>query len=785
MYMKWTVVGVASCVFTALCLSGFRASAESSLVSTGAVWRYLDTGVDQGTTWITPSFDDSLWAAGPAQLGFSSGPAENDEATFLSRTSALGETNITFYFRHAFDVPDTSLYTNLIVRLRRDDGAVVYLNGVEVFRSNLPEGPIGYSTLASLAQDDGSGIFARPVNHSLLVDGNNLLAVEVHQNALTSSDISFDLELAGNVTFQPPTVTIASPVDGAVIGSSNVVVTANASDTDGSVTMVEFLVNGVSAGIATSPPFTFTHVNTTPGTYSLTAVAIDSTGVNATSAPVTISVVPWLVPSSAEWKYLDDGSEPGTAWIVRGFNDSGWSNGVAQLGFGEGDETTLLRRFSELTGTNGIAYYFRHAFTVANPSAITTLSLRLLRDDGAIVYLNGTEVFRSNMPTGAVNSATLASGVAEDSFLRAVRVPPHLLVSGLNVIAAEVHQVNLTSSDVSFDLELLPDLAPRPPVALIAAPADNAGLSGPTNLTVTVVATDIDDAITSVGLYLDGRLTETSLSEPYSFQLANLLGNHVLSAIAIDSTGLSVTSAPVRIGIARATSLIATGAVWKYLDTGVDQSANWRTPGFNDSLWLTGMGRFGTNDPGLSTVIRIRTAAGQPSPTAYFRHYFPVTNAPSYTNLAFRVLRDDGCIAYLNGTEIFRMNMPTGTVTFNTFSPMAVGGADETTFYPTNVSASLLVNGTNVLAVELHQASGTGDAGFDLGLTGIGVPPVTVPPISIRHSPTGVVVTWPGAGFILQESSRPNGPYTNRPAISSPFNIPSPVGSRYFRLFMP
>jgi hypothetical protein len=784
MYMKWTVVGAASGMFAALCLSGFRASAESSLVSTGSVWRYLDTGVDQGTAWIPPAFDDSLWPSGPAQLGFSSGPAENDEATFLSRTNALGETTITFYFRHAFDVPDASLYTNLIVRLRRDDGAVVYLNGVEVFRSNMPEGPIGYATLAFLAQDDGAGLFARPVNHSLLINGNNVLAVEVHQNAITSSDISFDLELAGNVTFQPPTVSIASPADGAVIGSSNVVVTANANDIDGTVAMVEFLVNGVFAGIATSPPFTFTHVNTTPGIYSLTAAAIDNTGVNATSAPVVITVVPWIVPSHAAWKYLDDGSQPSIAWVAPGFNDSGWSNGMAQLGFGEGDETTLLSRTNALGETN-ITFYFRHAFTVANPSGIATLSLRLLRDDGAIVYLNGAEVFRSNMPTGAVNSATFASQVAEENVLRAVRLSPSLLAQGVNVLAVEVHQANLTSSDVSFDLELLPDLAPRAPVVTMTTPADNAVLFGPTNVTVTVFAADVDDAILSVGLYVDGRLTETGTTDPYSFQIVDLLGNHSLFAIATDSTGLSVTSAPVNISIAKVTPFIRSGAVWKYLDTGIDQGMNWRTPAFDDSLWPSGPARFGTNDPGINTFIRIRTGANLPMLTAYFRHRFTATNIASYTNLGFRVLRDDGCVAYLNGTEIFRMNMATGTVTFSTFASVTVGGQDETTFYPTNISPALLANGTNVLAVELHQASGTGDAGFDLTFTGIAPPPVTVSPISIRHSPTGVVVTWPGTGFILQESSKPVGPYTNRPAISSPFNISNPVGSRYFRLFMP
>jgi hypothetical protein len=665
---------------------------------------------------------------------------------------------------------------------------VVYLNGVEVFRSNMPEGLIEYATLAFLAQDDGAGIFARPIDRSLLISGDNLLAVEVHQNAATSSDISFDLELAANVTFEPPTVNITSPSDGAVIGSPTVVLTTAVNDVDGVVTMVEFFEGGNLLGIATEPPFSFTHSGLTPGTHSFSAVAIDSTGVNATSAPVVITVVPWLVPSHAEWKYLDDGSEPGTAWIAPGFNDSGWSNGVAQLGFGEGDETTPIRRFSDLTGTNAIAYYFRHAFTVADPSSVASLSVRLLRDDGAVVYLNGAEIFRSNMSTGAVNSMTLAAQVAaEDNFPRARRVNAQLLVPGVNVIAVEVHQVNLTSSDVSFDLELLPNLAARQPFVTLTAPANNAGLFGPTNVTLTAVVTDVDDSVETVGFYLDGQLAASSVAEPYSLVLSNLLGNHTIHAVATDSTGLSSTSAPVSIGIARVTTLISTGAVWKYLDTGVDQGTNWRAAGFDDSSWPSGPAKLGTNDP-AATVIRIRGGpTGTIIPTCYFRRSFAATDLAQLTNLAFRVLRDDGCIAYLNGTEIFRMNMPTGAVVFNTYVSglQAVGGNDESTYYPTNIGPAQLVSGNNVLAVELHQTSNTSDAGFDLGLTGIAIPPVNVPPLNIQHTLTGVLVTWPGSGFILQEANRPDGPYTSRPGITSPYNLSTPTGNRFFRLFRP
>src|SRR4051794_17512669 len=107
-----------------------------------------------------------------------------------------------------------------------------------------------------------------------------------------------------------------------------------------------------------------------------------------------------LISTGAVWKYLDDGSNQGTNWTAIAFNDSGWSNGVAQLGFADGDEATIIR--SNRTDNTRIAtYYFRRSFDLADPTGVTNLTVRLLRDDGGVVYLNGIEVFRSNMPTGA------------------------------------------------------------------------------------------------------------------------------------------------------------------------------------------------------------------------------------------------------------------------------------------------------------------------------------------------------------------------------------------------
>jgi len=305
--MKYGAVKVLALTLGILGIFASQIRAQTTLVATGSVWKYLDTGSNEGVAWRALGFNDSGWSNGAAQFGFSSNPAENDEVTFLSRTNAAGETNITFYFRHVFEVATPSAYTNLLVRLRRDDGAIVYLNDVEVFRSNITNGPVDFRTLAFLAQDDGAAFYANAISRlTPLQSGANILAVEVHQNAATSSDVSFDLELLANVIIQPPTVTVASPSAGAISGSPTLVVTAVATDSDGSVSMVELYRDGVFVGGAMDASLTATNFNLVPGTYVFTAVAIDSTGLSTTSAPVSVTILPWLVPSGASWRYLDD-----------------------------------------------------------------------------------------------------------------------------------------------------------------------------------------------------------------------------------------------------------------------------------------------------------------------------------------------------------------------------------------------------------------------------------------------------------------------------------------------
>ncbi len=166
-----------------------------------------------------------------------------------------------------------------------------------------------------------------------------------------------------------------------------------------------------------------------------------------------------LVPKGATWKYLDDGSDPGTAWRAPDFDDAAWAAGPAELGYGDGDEATVVS-YGPDKKKKHIATYFRHAFTAPAKARYEDLRLNVLVDDGAIVYLNGEEACRLFMPEGVVRPTTLAKGGAAEGRANAVTIAPGLLVPGRNVLAVEVHQGSARSSDISFSLALSGHLAP-------------------------------------------------------------------------------------------------------------------------------------------------------------------------------------------------------------------------------------------------------------------------------------------------------------------------------------
>jgi acid phosphatase type 7 len=187
-------------------------------------------------------------------------------------------------------------------------------------------------------------------------------------------------------------------------------------------------------------------------------------------------------------------------------------------------------------------------------------------------------------------------------------------------------------------------------------------------------------------------------------------------------------------------TLIPNGATWKYLDNGTNQATGWRAFVFDDAAWKSGNAQFGYGDGDEATIVSYGPNSSAKYITTYFRIPFFVSNAANYTGLQLHLLVDDGAVVYLNGTEIHRVNMPTGSISYTTLATSALGTPAEATFYTSSLPNTLWT-GTNVLAVEVHQANNTSsDLSFDLDLKATDTATVTRGPYLQIGTPNSMVV---------------------------------------------
>lgn len=279
-----------------------KLSGPTTFLSAGSKWRYLDDGSDQGTNWVSPEFPDVSWKVGNAQFGYSVGSPENDEVTMLQYGPDPNNKYITYYFRTTFIVPDPKSVTSLTARLLRDDGAVVWLNGREAYRDNMPEGPITYKTLATTAVGgaDESTFFERAIDPSYLIPGTNVLAIEIHQSAPSSTDLSFDFQLDATVFPKdvPPMVDAGPDLTNTL---GQVILLQGAVSDDGlpsppGVLSVRWEKTAGPGEVTFLDPFVWvTGVRfSTPGDYVLKLTADD--GASVVSDVVTVRVLPGTFP---------------------------------------------------------------------------------------------------------------------------------------------------------------------------------------------------------------------------------------------------------------------------------------------------------------------------------------------------------------------------------------------------------------------------------------------------------------------------------------------------------
>lgn len=178
-----------------------------------------------------------------------------------------------------------------------------------------------------------------------------------------------------------------------------------------------------------------------------------------------------LVAVDAEWRYYDDAVFPGDFWMGTDFDDSAWESGLAELGFGDFGSSIATTQLTR----GPITFYFRRDFTVSQADldsleaedSLYQIAVSLLRDDGAVVYINGIELMRSNMDefvddTHEQLAASSVGGDTEEFFFDTVHDGTGYLHEGENVVAVSIHQGSASSSDISFNMAMTAhDLAPQ------------------------------------------------------------------------------------------------------------------------------------------------------------------------------------------------------------------------------------------------------------------------------------------------------------------------------------
>lgn len=555
-------VTIDNCTLLPTTASAVVAVNEASFVlmgQTNQFWRYEQSGTDLGTAWTATNYNDTAWPLGRGMLGQENLAVVNALTnTILTLNPGSGQIP-TYYFRSTFVLTNDPTLISIIASNYTDDGAVVYLNGQEVYRLNMSEGPVTYNSLA--AANSTEGVFTvTNLPSSLLRPGVNHLAVEVHQVNLTSSDIVFGLALHVNyltptllsITNQPQSLVLDETrtadftlgVQGqpayfqwykngaSIVGATRnpLSLTAITTNDAGSyVGVASNSINSVTSSVVTLTVLADTNgpslvsadgtisnnlvvvsfnelvlqstatnvgnykiTNTLGGTLTISgAVLQNGTNVLLTTAAsrvinnnyilivnnvrdtsprtnaiiansaIPISFFVSLIAMDNTWRFYDpfppfDAPNLGTTWKEFSYTETNfWGSGAGAFYDGPDANDVPVAINTALSQSDALISYFRTPFNFqASPGGLRLL-LTYVVDDGAVFWLNGTELLRPNMPTNVINYQTPASSaVGNISRTGPVEINPFAFRSGTNVLAVELHQVQGVDTDKAFAAQL-------------------------------------------------------------------------------------------------------------------------------------------------------------------------------------------------------------------------------------------------------------------------------------------------------------------------------------------
>jgi hypothetical protein len=380
---------------------------------------------------------------------------------------------------------------------------------------------------------------------------------------------------------QAPTVSLATP-GGPFTAPASVALNANAADTDGSVSRVDFYQGNALLGSDTSSPYAFAWANVAAGTYSLRAVAIDNTGATGQSASVNVTVAtaanqlpsvslavpagPFTAPASITLNATASDSDGTIArvdfyrnGVVVGSDSSSpysfaWSNAAAG--------TYSLRADAiDNTGANGTSATIN--ITVSSPS-----------NNAPAVSLTAPAAGSSVMGPATITVSATASDadgtVARVDFYQGAALIGSDASSPYSVAWSNVPAGSYTFTAVAFDNAGASTTSagvratvtsPQAPTVSLTSPVGGTSFVGPASLAMTATASDADGTIARVDFYQGMTLLGTDSSSPYAFAWTNVAtGTYVLTAIAVDNSGLTTASSTVQVEVTAAN--LPQTAIW-------------------------------------------------------------------------------------------------------------------------------------------------------------------------------------------------------------------------------
>ena len=530
---------------------------ETYLIEEGATWTFFKGRQEPPSNWQDVDFEAFFWEKGPAGIGYGDG----DDATVLDDMRG-NDGYLSLYARHTFSVENPATLENVRLRISYDDGFVAYLNGQEFARANMEGNPPafddGAQSTGGNVDDSNPNEFNVDDFRSLLREGENVLAVQVHNFNNSSSDLSFS----------PAFYHAPSPSFQTIRGLDELQELVHAqgvySDRQFQVVLADFWENHFTTDAnkledhledheayerlmtsdaanrrlyaqidreaaqmefqeyaffhdhalghfgdlllysATSPAMLIyldnvVNLKDSPNeNYAREILELYAFGVDNrytqgdieqlakcftgwtvrkvrpesmkpfpevarnpyTTPSLTIGSETPMLDLGPGWRFLKGTQEPSTnaageptiAWTQPNYDDSGWTEGASGIGYGDGDDATVL---DDMRG-NYLSAYARREF-VLEAGLDDELVLDVAYDDGYVAYLNGEEIGRSSTmrnygspPAFNTSSRNHQDEAAHDTIFLANYRDLLKPAPEVNVLALQVHNTNLTSSDLTL-----------------------------------------------------------------------------------------------------------------------------------------------------------------------------------------------------------------------------------------------------------------------------------------------------------------------------------------------